>query len=251
MPFQQPAHTRFDLKFKILGIPVRVHPAFWLMGIIFGSASGDFIQLLIWVVVVFISILIHELGHSMAMRGYGVRSSIVLYIFGGLAIPEPSYGYGGGRNRETLSLSQGIIISLAGPFAGFFLAAIVVALVWAAGGYVYWSRMFVVIPLPVAYLPEANWVVNSVISTTLWINVFWGAINLMPVFPLDGGRVARNVFIKFDPWKGVRNSLWLSVLAGVIVAVAGYVFLNSIYMAFLFGMLAFQSYQMLQGRTLL
>jgi Zn-dependent protease len=82
----------------------------------------------------------------------------------------------------------------------------------------------------------------------LSVNIFWGLINLVPVFPLDGGNVARYVLLQYDPRGGVRKSLWLSVVAGAIVALLGLIYFRSIYMAFLFGFLAFQSYQSLQGR---
>jgi hypothetical protein len=74
-----------------------------------------------------------------------------------------------------------------------------------------------------------------------------GFINLMPVNPLDGGNVTRYILVQTDPWNGVRTSLWISVIAGAAVAIAGLVFLRSTYMAILFGLLAFQSYQALQG----
>ena len=51
-----------------------------------------------------------------------------------------------------------------------------------------------------------------------------------------------------DPVDGVRKSLWVSVIAGVVVALVGLVLLNSIFMALMFGLLAFQSYQALQRR---
>jgi len=82
----------------------------------------------------------------------------------------------------------------------------------------------------------------------LSVNIFWGLINLVPVFPLDGGNVARYALLQFDPRDGVRKSLWISVVAGGLVAVLGLVYFRSIYMAFLFGFLAFQSYQSLRNR---
>jgi membrane-associated protease RseP (regulator of RpoE activity) len=82
----------------------------------------------------------------------------------------------------------------------------------------------------------------------LWVNVFWGLVNLVPVYPLDGGSVTRNVLIQADPIDGVRKSLWISVIAGGLVALAALIFLRSIFMALLFGLLAFQSYQALQRR---
>lgn len=241
--FQQPPPTRFDLNFKLFRVPVRVSPFFWFLPIAFGAGTGDIWQLLIWVVVVFVSILLHEFGHSLAMRRYGWDSFIVLHFFGGLAIPE-SVSWGGRWDRTAM---QQIVISLAGPVAGFIFAAITIGIVVALGGFVSVSRLFGIIPIPRALLPNAGWLINSVVNTILWINVFWGIINLVPVFPLDGGQVARAIFVHYDPWEGVRKSLLLSVIAGAVTAVVGLALLSSLYMTFLFGILAFQSYQSLQG----
>src|SRR2546422_735068 len=87
--FEPPAHTRYDLHFSLAGIPVCVHPLFWLMTALFGASAGDLIQLLVWIAVVFVSILIHEMGHALMMRWYGQPSRVVLYLAGGLTIPEP------------------------------------------------------------------------------------------------------------------------------------------------------------------
>jgi membrane-associated protease RseP (regulator of RpoE activity) len=108
--------------------------------------------------------------------------------------------------------------------------------------------LFGVIPFPVASLPNGGILVNLLILTMLWVNIFWGLINLMPVYPLDGGNVARFALLKVDPWDGVRKSLWVSVITGVLLAIAGLTLLGSLYMALLFGFLAFQSFQLLQGR---
>ena len=86
------------------------------------------------------------------------------------------------------------------------------------------------------------------VATLLWVNIFWGLINLLPVYPMDGGQVARNVLIQYDPMNGVRKSIWLSVITGAILALVGFFIFRSTYMAILFGLLAFQSYQSLQGR---
>jgi stage IV sporulation protein FB len=98
-------------------------------------------------------------------------------------------------------------------------------------------------------LPFGGSILNAFVITLLWVNLFWGLINLMPVYPLDGGNVTRSLLLKADPLEGVRKSLWVSVIAGILVAVIGFFLLGSVYMAFLFGFLAFQSYQSLQSRA--
>ena len=247
--FQSPPPTRYDLRFTIAGIPVRVHPLFWLIMLLLG-ASGDILLIPIWLLVIFVSILVHELGHALAFRRYGQRSHIVLHFAGGLTIPEPVY-WGGGLANVSLSPNQQIFISLAGPGAGFLLAGLVIGIVFITGGSVLTTWLFGFIPLPLtAQLAFGGRILNLFVTLMLWVNIFWGLVNLMPVFPLDGGNIARNILIQYDPLDGVRKSLWLSVIAGGIVALVGLIFFRSIFMALLFGLLAFQSYQSLQGRAM-
>lgn len=244
--FTSPSPTPYDLRFSIFGIPVRVHPLFWVIAVMLGLSSPTMTGILIWILAIFVSILIHEMGHALAMRGFGQRSQVVLHAMGGLTIPE-RVAWGTGWANVALTPNQEIIITLAGPGAGFFFAAFIVALVATLGGVVIVTTVIGFIPMPVAGFPGANSIINVLIGDLLWVNIFWGLINLMPIYPLDGGNVARHLFVKSDPWGGVRKSLWLSVIAGGVVAIAGLVFLQSIYMAVMFGLLAFQSYQILQG----
>jgi stage IV sporulation protein FB len=247
MLFQQLPPTRYDLRFSIAGIPVSVHPSFWLITLLFG-ASGNLLLLPIWVVVVFVSILVHELGHALAFRRHGQSSHILLYFGGGLTIPEPVY-WASGYANVGLTANQQIFISLAGPGAGFLFAALVIAIVLVTGGSVITDRLLGFIPLPLsAVMPFGGVIVAALVSLLLWVNIFWGLINLMPVYPLDGGSVARNIFLQADPVDGIRKSIWLSVIAGAIIALVGLFFFRSVFIALLFAILAFQSYQSLNYR---
>jgi Zn-dependent protease len=244
--FQPPPYTRYDLNFSLAGIPIRVHPFFWVMTLLFGLSAGDPLQLLVWVIAVFVSILIHELGHAIAMRIYGQPSQIVLHSMGGLTIPT-QVRWGGEWASVSLSSNQEIFISLAGPLAGFLFAALIIVVSLVAGGSFALTRLFGFLPFPLVLFN--NQVVSSIVLTFLWVNVFWGLINLLPVFPLDGGNVSRQLFVHADPWAGVRKSLWVSVVTGGIVAVLSFIFLRNLYLGLLFGLLAFQSYQTLKGRS--
>mgnify|MGYP003575264485 FL=1 len=111
------------------------------------------------------------------------------------------------------------------------------------------TRLLGFIPIPgLALLPFGGNLLSMFVTALLWVNLFWGIINLLPVYPLDGGNVARNVLVQVDPVDGVRKSLWVSVIAGALIAIVAFFFLGSLYMAVLFGILAFQSYQSLQAR---
>ena len=124
-----------DLHFSLLGIPVRITPWFWLTSVILGwglvqSLSGrDGIgistgaAMLIWIAAVVISITVHEFGHALMFRAFGVPSHVVLYQFGGLAVPEATFGtYGRGRGEDPW---KQLLISFAGPGAQLLLAIVV------------------------------------------------------------------------------------------------------------------------------
>src|SRR5919109_1742559 len=145
--FQVPPPTRFDLRFNLAGFPVRVHPLFWLIAVLLGYSSGDIVQILVWVAVVFLSILVHELGHALAFRRYGLSSQIVLHFAGGLTVPESTY-WGSRWANVALGPNQNIFISLAGPVAGFLIAALVIAGVLLTGGTVVSTRLLGFIPVP-------------------------------------------------------------------------------------------------------
>jgi len=242
----QPPATRYDLRFTLFGIPVRVHPLFWVITALLGASAGSLIGVLVWVPAVFLSILVHELGHALAMRRFAQVPQITLHYGGGLTSAEP-FWWGGRPVSVPLTPGQDVLIALAGPGAGFGLAAVILGIVVAAGGTVSATTLLGVLPLPAAALPAGGWLADWIVATFLWINIFWGLINLLPVFPLDGGNIARTLLVRSDPWNGVRKSLRLSVIAGAVVAVAGLIFLASPFLALLFGYLAFTSYMALHG----
>lgn len=245
--FQSPPPTRYDLRFNLFGFPVRVHPLFWLIALLLGS-SGDITLLPFWVLAVFISIVIHEVGHALAFRRYGLSSQIVLHGAGGLTIPQSAM-WGNRWASVALSPNQEIVTSLAGPVAGFVFGGLIMGAVVLLGGSIFTTRLLGFIPLPAAaLLPFGGRILNSFITIMLWVNIFWGLINLLPVYPLDGGNVARYILLQVDPRDGVRKSLWLSVIMGAVIALVALLLLRSVYMALLFGLLAFQSYQMVQRR---
>ena len=105
--FQPPPPTRYDLRFILFGFPIRVSPLFWLIAILLGSSSGDPLQILIWVLVVFVSIVVHELGHALAFRRYGLASQIILHFSGGLTVPESdTVGQSLGKCRTWARIEQ-------------------------------------------------------------------------------------------------------------------------------------------------
>lgn len=251
----EPIRTPYDLHFSVLGFPVRVHPYFWLGTAICGFSAGEPIYVLIWIVVCFISILIHELGHALMMRRFGREAHIVLHMMGGLAIEgsDSPYSFRSGMGRR--SAYEQVLISAAGPGAGFILAGIVVGVVVLAGGQLSWVWLKQIIPFPILAISRDG-VVNLenrnlfiFVNQMLYVNIFWGLMNMLPVFPLDGGQIARAVLMERDPWQGQTRSLWLSLITGAAAAIVGAFILQEIYIALLFGSLAYSSYMALQQFT--
>lgn len=257
MLLAEPPQTPYDLNFQVLGFPVRVHPLFWLVGLLLGFGGGtDGIGLIIWFVALFVSILIHELGHALMIRRFGRDAYIVLYAMGGLAIEgrphsmfgspwsfEPPSGY----SPRSRSPQEQILISAAGPGIELVLAAIVVAVVYATGGHVRLSEGAVPLPVPVLggeLRGNAN--LHLLVFYMLYINTFWALVNLLPVLPLDGGQIALQILVQHDPWAGMQRALWLSLITAGAMAVFSLVALQQTYTMLMFASLAVSSWLTLQ-----
>ncbi|MGE3313546.1 MAG: site-2 protease family protein [Planctomycetaceae bacterium] len=228
--FGDVGESEFDLKFRCFGIPVRVTPWFWLGGVISGRGlmeSGAFELLVIWIACLFLSILVHEMGHAFAARWFGWPPEVILYQFGGLAVFQPYHGY------TTL---RSIVVSFAGPFAGFVL-----------GGFFLAIAIFVGI---IDY--ELTQGMDFALYQLIWINFAWGLVNLLPVLPLDGGRIAQALIQHFRPRDGYDWTLKLSMVTAVL-ATAFFLATREfwgLFPALLFGILFIanlQSYQQERG----
>lgn len=262
MLLSEPPATQYDLRFSIFGIPVRVHPFFWLITIVLGWSSRQMIDVVIWVGAVFVSILVHELGHALMMRRFGLRSWITLYGMGGLAGYDPAQlAY----SKANTWIRQ-ILISLAGPGSGFLLGAAVACIIAASGQSVpSYFRAFFGEPLIIS--DTASRTLTLFAYDLLWVSVIWGLVNLLPIYPLDGGQISREISLRFNPREGIRRSLILSIAAaGLLAALALANMLRnaqnlraeglpdgetirdpSLFVAILFGYLAYSSYVTLQA----
>ena len=238
----EPGKTQYDVNFSLFGVPVRIHPFFYLISIFIGASTGDGYSMVIFGLIFFVSVLVHEMGHVVAMMNYRQRARVVLYGLGGLAIPDSGWG-----NSRSFTPEQQIVVSFAGPFAGFLLALVVIGGVQAAGGQILfaWDGL-----IPGIYFDLSESVIRNrfaaiAVNAALWCNVYLNLLNLLPVFPLDGGQIARQLFLKADPWTGVKNSLILSLIVAGILALYGFANRQT-FLGFLFFFLAYSNFQSLQ-----
>jgi uncharacterized membrane protein (UPF0136 family) len=227
--FGIPARTEFDLNFRLLGIPTRISPLFWIVAMFMGANLSSGVAFALWIVAVLVSIMVHEFGHALTARRFGEDPEVVLYELGGLCVYQPF--------RQTPW--RRFVVLMMGPGAGFLFMGLILLAIFG---------LFRTNP---ADLWNLRGLVGRSGSLTLflyflfYINITWGLINLLPVFPLDGGQMALIVFNHFNRRNGTRWSFVVSLVCGASVAI--YMATKENYMpAILFGLLAFRSYQILQ-----
>lgn len=215
---------------KILRIPIKVEGSFFVLAIFLGlSRSRDFALLAEWCAVVFVSVLVHEFGHALAGRAFGLEPEIRLYQMGGLT---------SWRSETEIAPLRHLLISLAGPFSGFVL-----------GGFV-----FALGPLFLRAVPTD--LTANIYFDLLWVNIGWGIFNLLPILPLDGGQVLATL----EAWLRKRSdrliSHSISMLAALAIAVAAFnwralwIGFLAIYFVYLNGAALFHQLQVYRDRDL-
>ncbi len=195
-------------------IPLSIHPLFWLTaGIIGYLNSQSLIGTLVWIFVILVSVVVHEMGHATTALFFGLKPRIELVALGGL-----TYHQG-----DKLSFWRQFFIVLNGPLFGFMLFV----LAW----------MLLKIPA----LSAGFW--GGVLTLFFWVNLIWTILNLVPVMPLDGGQLLRIVFEAIFGAKGFRYSLIVGMAIAGGASLFFFLFQHYLIGA-LFFLFAFQSFDM-------
>jgi Zn-dependent protease len=194
--------------FRVFGIQLAVHASFLLLLAYYGydgwSTGG--LQGLAWslglIVLFFVCVILHELGHSLTARRYGVRvPRILLLPIGGMAEFD----------RIPRKPSEELLITIAGPAVNFALVAVLLPLAWR--GLIHHED-----------IPEFS---SRNLIEQLWLaNLFMGIFNLLPVFPMDGGRIFRALLAMKLPYlRATYWAVWVGkILALVFAALAAFHF---------------------------
>lgn len=161
---------------KVFGIDLFVHGTFWLLplfvlfsGVSAGDALGAIGLDLAFIFAIFVCIALHELGHALAARHYGIGTrDITLYPLGGIASLT---GMPSKPSRE-------IAIALAGPAVNFVIAI---------GIFAGFLGQAILLPGAIAHMNTFD----QFMANVMFANLLLGGFNLLPCFPMDGGRVLR------------------------------------------------------------
>ncbi|VTR92585.1 peptidase m50 : Uncharacterized protein OS=Phaeodactylibacter xiamenensis GN=IX84_17530 PE=4 SV=1: Peptidase_M50 [Gemmata massiliana] len=158
---------------RLFGIDLYIHPTFWLLPLFVvmsggGASAGELTSEVLFVFALFACVALHEFGHALAAASYGIRTrDITLYPVGGVASLE-------GMPEKP---GQEIVVALAGPAVNVVIAVGLVLGLSAGGLGLPWERM--------------SDPIEAFVNRLLVANVFLVLFNLLPAFPMDGGRVLR------------------------------------------------------------
>jgi Zn-dependent protease len=192
------------LRFRLFGFPITIGVDFLLVTLIIGLQARPGVLILEWVLVVAFSILIHELGHAFALGLYNIHPEIRLWGLGGLTI-----------SGFVLPPRKAILVSLAGPLVG--------------------------IPVAVAFMAVQPWLPTGdpfgvAVSDLIFVNLWWGILNLVPIAGLDGGNVVKNLFVEVMGQRGKRLGLAAvavcSGLSALIAILTGFYYLAIVIVVF-------------------
>jgi stage IV sporulation protein FB len=209
--------------FRILSIgDIPVHVNLWFGFLLLLWMQNGLVEGLTWGIAVVVSILVHELGHALVAKRYRLNPKILLHGWGGLCYHDRAE-----RDRHD------VLIIAAGPLAGLLLGVVVFLL-----------SLFVVDLIPEG---RPRSIAELAVEYLLYVNIFWSFVNLLPIWPLDGGQLFRiGLLHLIGPKSGDRitHVVALAFLGfGLLVAIT----MQSFFLGALCGLNIWQNIQALRG----
>ncbi|MCB2209445.1 site-2 protease family protein [bacterium] len=194
---------------KIAGIDLKIHMTFFLL-LIFtafstlfsGGTTVTMLTELAFILALFLFVILHELGHALVARRFGYPTQdIVLLPIGGMA-----------RMELPDKPGQELLVALAGPLVNLLLAGAFLVGLLLSG--------FFTQPLSVSLLTENIWMRLTTVNITLAL------FNLIPAFPMDGGRVLRALLAsRMNRVKATQTAATVGKVIAIIMGIVGF-FLN-------------------------
>lgn len=179
---------------ELFGIPIYVDLSFAILLFLFVTSHHSFSFGIAAALVLAISVVCHELGHALTARAFGYRTNdITISLLGGCAsmIALPRKGY------------QEFLTALAGPAVSFALA-------------------FLVLLLDLFGVVIVNDWLRGVLAYLFYMNLMLGCFNLLPGFPMDGGRIFRSVMLAFlSRARATFVAMWVGRAFAILLALRG------------------------------
>jgi Zn-dependent protease len=176
-------------RFRVFGFPVTIDISFIVIMAILGWQPGGALRdFVVWLVMVPVAVLVHELGHAFVARTTGASPSIHLAGLGGLTTYLPTH---------PLSRARSVAISVAGPAVGIVIGLALLAYGRGAGAHSELER--------------------SIVNTAIFTTLGWSILNLLPILPLDGGQTLREL-LPGSPAKRATRAAMVSVVVAVLGA---------------------------------
>lgn len=187
---------------SVYGIEVRIHISFLLLLAFFWFQSGTF-QSVLFILILFACVLLHEFGHAFAARAFGIRTrDITLYAIGGVArlnrIPDKPW--------------QELIVAIAGPLVNVVIYTVLIIFVThIAAGFQEFE-----------YLESPR---IELLARVAEANLFLVFFNLLPAFPMDGGRILRALLAMVLPYaRATQIAAWIGQGLAVLLAILGFLY---------------------------
>src|ERR1700731_3434386 len=186
---------------SVYGIEVRIHFSFLLLLAFFGFQSGT-LQSVLFILILFACVLLHEFGHAFAARAFGIRTrDITLYAIGGVArlnrIPDKPW--------------QELIVAIAGPLVNVVIAAALIFVTHVTSDFQQFDQL---------ENPRIELLVKVARA-----NVFLVFFNLIPAFPMDGGRILRALLAMVMPFaRATQIAAWIGQGLAVLFAIFGFLY---------------------------
>ncbi|MEW6686168.1 MAG: site-2 protease family protein [Candidatus Edwardsbacteria bacterium] len=197
---------------EIFGIKIKLHATFFLLifliAVVRGAEAGFAAGMssLFTVFLVFLCVMLHELAHSLVAKSYGIKvQDIILLPVGGVARME----------KMPENPKQEILLAIVGPFLNFFIAGLIFLPMILFGKIHFWKA-----------LPKVGESFSSIPVDLFIINLTLGLFNLLPAFPMDGGRILRGILaIKGNYTKATHIAAKVGQVMSFLFALIGF-FLN-------------------------
>jgi Zn-dependent protease len=188
----------------VAGIPIRVHFTFllFLFWVGVGWRGGGGTLGVLRVLAVFACVVLHELGHGLVARRYGIPvGDITLYPIGGIA-----------RIEKRLLPVQELAITIAGPAVNIVIAAVLGVVLLATGG---------MLPAAVTTVGGGGW--RGFVQVVMFTNILLALFNLIPAFPMDGGRVLRAILaLNMAPERATAFAANIGQFIAILIGAAAF-----------------------------